>query len=77
MHASHAKRFLLVPAALEGQEAQCTFAPAINPASEQLLDASATVPASFDERQRYYNRRKAQKLRQLQSQLVSARTGLR
>lgn len=44
----------------EGAEHGCTFSPAINPASKQLVEDSTTVPADFRERQRFYQQKRAQ-----------------
>ncbi|KAI7837508.1 hypothetical protein COHA_008644 [Chlorella ohadii] len=44
-------------------EERCTFSPAINPASERLLEDSSTVPSDFQERLRYYSLRKQLKQR--------------
>lgn len=42
-----------------GADAAFTFSPAINRASERLMEDSATVPADFQERLRYYSMRRA------------------
>ncbi|PRW56897.1 hypothetical protein C2E21_4317 [Chlorella sorokiniana] len=44
-------------------EERYTFSPAINPASERLLEDSTTVPSDFQERLRYYSLRKQLKQR--------------
>lgn len=48
----------------------CTFSPAINPASQRLLEDSASVPSDFQERLRYYSQRRDQRQRQLQAEQV-------
>ncbi|GAB4819424.1 hypothetical protein N2152v2_006470 [Parachlorella kessleri] len=46
----------------------CTFSPALNPASQRLLDDSASVPSDFKERLRYYSQKRDLKQRQLQAE---------
>lgn len=53
------------------EEARCTFAPHINPASEQLLEDSLQVPANFYERQRFFYEMRQERMRRLQADSVS------
>ena len=48
---------------------ECTFAPALNPASEALLEGSAAVPAEFFRRQRHFYDLQQRRLEALQSQV--------
>ena len=58
------------PGAIE-EEARCTFAPQINPASEQLLEDSLQVPANFYERQRFFYEMRQERMQRLQADSVS------
>lgn len=60
---------MLPPAGLASDEG-CTFSPALNPESERLLLDATNLPGSFHERQRHFERAKALKLQNLQSELV-------
>ena len=53
------------------EEAQCTFSPHINPASEQLLEDSLQVPANFYERQRFFYEMRQERMQRLQADAVS------
>ena len=53
------------------EEAQCTFSPHINPASEQLLEDSLQVPANFYERQRFFYEMRQERMQCLQAEAVS------
>lgn len=53
------------------EEAQCTFSPHINPASEQLLEDSLQVPANFYERQRFFYEMRQERMQRLQAEAVS------
>ncbi len=58
-------------AGLIEEEAQCTFSPYINPASEQLLEDSLQVPANFYERQRFFYEMRQERMQRLQAEAVS------
>eukprot|EP00887_Chlorella_sp_A99_P007842 scaffold20.g7842.t1 len=51
-------------------ERGCTFSPAINSASKQLVEDSTTLPADFQQRQRFYSQR-----RQAAAQRAAASAG--
>lgn len=57
------------------EEAQCTFTPHINPASEQLLEDSLQVPANFYERQRFFYEMRQERMQRLQAEAVSLLSG--
>ncbi|DBA71623.1 TPA: hypothetical protein ACH3X2_001084 [Trebouxia sp. C0005] len=57
----------LNPGVIE-EEAQCTFTPHINPASEQLLEDSLQVPANFYERQRFFYEMRQERMQRLQAE---------
>ncbi|DBA84161.1 TPA: hypothetical protein ACH3X1_006628 [Trebouxia sp. C0004] len=57
----------LNPGVIE-EEAQCTFSPHINPASEQLLEDSLQVPANFYERQRFFYEMRQERMQRLQAE---------
>ena len=59
------------PANAAAEDAECTFAPALNPASEALLEGSAAVPADFFRRQRHFHDLQQRRLAALQSQVRS------
>ena len=59
---------------MEG-EAQFTFTPNINPASEQLLEDSLQVPANFYERQRFYYEIRQERMQRLQAESVGSAAG--
>ena len=61
--------FAASTAELAASEA-CTFSPSLNPASQRLLDDSASVPSDFKERLRYYSQKKDLRQRQLQAEQV-------
>lgn len=50
----------------------CTFEPKLYLASQRLLETSATVPAYFPERQKYFELKKQERLQQLQADEVGA-----
>ncbi len=58
------------------EEAQCTFSPHINPASEQLLEDSLQVPANFYERQRFFYEMRQERMQRLQAEAVSLLSGV-
>lgn len=60
---------LLQPANAAAEDVECTFAPALNPASEALLEGSAAVPADFFRRQRHFHDLQQRRLAALQSQV--------
>lgn len=49
---------------------ECTFVPCADPISLRLLEASERLPLEFDERQRYYTRRKQERLAALEADSV-------
>ncbi|KAK9825739.1 hypothetical protein WJX74_003307 [Apatococcus lobatus] len=53
---------------LAENEANCTFAPAINPASERLLEDSTNLPADFQARQRFFAQQRKAHLQRIASQ---------
>lgn len=59
-----------VVAGLAENEANCTFAPAINPASERLLEDSTNLPADFQARQRFFAQQRKAHLQRIAAQSV-------
>ncbi|KAK9851532.1 hypothetical protein WJX84_008453 [Apatococcus fuscideae] len=58
---------------LAENEANCTFAPSINPASERLLEDSTNLPADFQARQRFFAQQRKAHLHRIAAQSVEAR----
>ena len=57
-------------AGLAENEANCTFAPAINRASERLLEDSTNLPADFQARQRFFAQQRKAHLQRIAAQSV-------
>ena len=58
-------------AGLAENEANCTFVPSINPASERLLEDSTNLPADFQARQRFFAQQRKAHLQRIANQSVS------